>query len=286
MNCTSEPCIGAVSIEQMALLQSPTLSGPKTQPSSCQSAYACFVSNSNQLRAYRMRRNARGSRGLSKQTRTTATLNEGSGDYNNANSGSAAELRSSQNLESTAAASEGILDLLLQTAELLLILGVAGTQAGMLLSQWQQQQHSHQEEGQHTKSMHKHQVLIDPCALAKGTCLDWGAAIMLLCLWESRIEDMKLPDSCVSPMQEVSTVTEAQLPPPIPNAVLSSGMQLVLALALFINWLLQKRVSLRYSAPPCVRCIPRRKAVDVDLGRVPTWQHRITSFTPGQALTC
>ncbi len=39
--------------------------------------------------------------------------------------------------------------------------------------------------------------------------------------------------------------TQPQFRPPVRNAVLSSGMQLALALTLLINWLLRKRMSLR-----------------------------------------
>ncbi len=48
-------------------------------------------------------------------------------------------------------------------------------------------------------------------------------------------------------VQEASAAVEPQLLPPSPNAALSSGMQLALALALLINWLLRKRMSLRYA---------------------------------------
>ncbi|CAL5220228.1 g2204 [Coccomyxa viridis] len=71
----------------------------------------------------------------------------------------------------------------------------------MLLSQRQQQQQWHAEEGGHSRSTHEY--------------------------------------------QETSMATQPQFRPPVRNAVLSSGMQLALALTLLINWLLRKRMSLR-----------------------------------------
>ena len=109
-----------------------------------------------------------------------APLDAGSGEAANANSVSAAEMKVPQSMEGYTAVSESVVDLLLQSAELLLILGVAGAQGSLLLIQWQEQQRQqvHQEETRHSKSMHKHQVLIDACGDIKGAAFLKTAAVM------------------------------------------------------------------------------------------------------------
>ena len=49
-------------------------------------------------------------------------------------------MRSMQSVQSPALGSEGILDVLMQSAELLLIIGVVGAQGSRLLASWQQHQ--------------------------------------------------------------------------------------------------------------------------------------------------
>ena len=74
---------------------------------------------------------------------------------------SAAELRSSQSISSRALGSEGVLDVLLQSAELLMILGLTGARGAMLLRVWQQQQ---QVEEQQSTGTQKHKVSHHPFA--------------------------------------------------------------------------------------------------------------------------
>lgn len=76
---------------------------------------------------------------------------------------SAAELRSSLSISSRALGSEDVLDVLLQSAELLLIMGLAGAQGTMLLRVWQQQQQQ-QVEQEHSTDTQKHQVSNHPFA--------------------------------------------------------------------------------------------------------------------------
>ena len=56
-------------------------------------------------------------------------------------------------MQSPALGSEGILDVLMQSAELLLIIGVAGAQGSRLLASWQQHQQT-----QECTNAHKHKV--------------------------------------------------------------------------------------------------------------------------------
>ena len=64
-----------------------------------------------------------------------------------------ADMRSMQSVQSPALGSEGILDVLMQSAELLLIIGVAGAQGSRLLAFWQQHQ-----QAQDCTNAHKHKV--------------------------------------------------------------------------------------------------------------------------------
>ena len=56
-------------------------------------------------------------------------------------------------MQSPALGPEGILDVLMQSAELLLIIGVAGAQGGRLLASWRQHQ-----QAQECTIAHKHKV--------------------------------------------------------------------------------------------------------------------------------
>ena len=150
----------------MAMMQSPTLLEPRTQPCSCHSVSTHLTSPTY---AHPLKHaKARGGTVLFKQIKAMAPLNAEAGDPANSNSVSAAELRSSHSIQSPAA-SEDVLDLLLQSAELLLILGVAGAQGSLLLLQRQQQQQQlvQLENKMHSRSTHKHQVCTDPCKLLK-----------------------------------------------------------------------------------------------------------------------
>ncbi|CAK0782797.1 hypothetical protein CVIRNUC_005992 [Coccomyxa viridis] len=109
-----------------------------------------------------------------------------------------ADMRSMQSVQSPALGSEGILDVLMQSAELLLIIGVAGAQGSRLLAFWQQHQ-----QAQDCTNAHKHKV------------------------------------------QEMSMAVESSWLVPVPDAVLSSGTHLALALVVLLSWVLRKRMSLR-----------------------------------------
>jgi len=141
--------------------QSPTTTPFKAQPCPCHSALSRPVSTVCLREIYCQSRQRRGGSVLSKQTRIMASSAAGSGEPANANSVSAAELRSPLGNQAPTVVSEGVLDLLLQSAELLLVLGIVGTHGSMLLTQWQQhqQQQQHQAEALHSRSPHKHEVL-------------------------------------------------------------------------------------------------------------------------------
>lgn len=69
---------------------------------------------------------------------------------------SAAELRGSQSAQSPTLGSEGVLGIILQTAELLLIIGVAGAQGSILLSLWRGAQEA--SASQESRGTLKHKV--------------------------------------------------------------------------------------------------------------------------------
>ena len=164
-------------------MQSPTLPILKTQPCPCHSAFMQPGRTTSPGHVCANRKHARGGTALAKHSSNLALSNAGSGEAANANSVSAAELRLPQSIEGYTAVSESVVDLLVQSAELLLILGVAGAQGCMLLIQWQQQQQQrrqqvHQEEARHSESMHRHQVLMNLCDDIKGAVFLMTSAVM------------------------------------------------------------------------------------------------------------
>lgn len=143
-------------------MQSPTFPSLRHRPrdsSACQAVSTCQAHKSLIHKRY-----TRGSQLRAKQARVEQTppSSAGSGEPANGNSMSAAELRSSQSISSRALGSEDVLDVLLQSAELLLIMGLAGAQGTMLLRVWQQQQQ--QVEQEHSTDTQKHQVSNHPFA--------------------------------------------------------------------------------------------------------------------------
>ncbi len=85
-----------------------------------------------------------------------------------------ADMRSMQSVQSPALGSEGILDVLMQSAELLLIIGVAGAQGSRLLAFWQQHQ-----QAQDCTNAHKHKVQSStppPSPSTESMWLSWTVA--------------------------------------------------------------------------------------------------------------
>ncbi len=171
--------------------QSPTTTPFKAQPCPCHSALSRPVSTVCLREIYCQSRQRRGGSVLSKQTRIMASSAAGSGEPANANSVSAAELRSPLGNQAPTVVSEGVLDLLLQSAELLLVLGIVGTHGSMLLTQWQQhqQQQQHQAEALHSRSPHKHEVL-KVCLFIQGRACCAHLPPCAGLLWADRVMRM------------------------------------------------------------------------------------------------
>ena len=167
------------------MMQSPTRPEARTQRCACNGVSRQFVKNFIPDSACAKRSKPRGGRLPMKQPRAMAPLNAEPREPENANSISAGELKSAKSTQSQTATSEGVLDLLLQSAELLLILGVAGAQGSMLLAQWQQQQQQqqvHPEIGRHSRSTHKPQVLEGCCNLSQKFLPPLGQTRQISCV--------------------------------------------------------------------------------------------------------
>ena len=78
------------------------------------------------------------------------------------------DARSVQGMQSPALGSEGIPDVLMQSAELLLIIGVAGVQGSRLLASWRQHQ-----QAQECTHAHKHKVQSRTTPLSYSWSLYW-----------------------------------------------------------------------------------------------------------------
>ena len=126
----------------MYFMQSPSLPSSAAEQSLCQApAGQSFIYRALDQCGFSSRRPKSGSAAPRRpRDQQVASSTASSQAPAKSNALSEADMRSMQSVQSPALGSEGILDVLMQSAELLLIIGVVGAQGSRLLASWQQHQ--------------------------------------------------------------------------------------------------------------------------------------------------